>query len=75
LTAAVSQGPACASSGAFLDPPSGSKAYFRQDRFFWGQAIPQVKLRRRLDLARNAERAVDGVPGLIAERWVDAKLT
>jgi hypothetical protein len=42
---------------------------------FWGQAIPQVTLRRRLDLARNAERAVDGVLGLIAARWVDAKLT
>jgi len=27
--------------------------------------VPQVKLRKRLDLARDAERAVDGVPGLI----------
>ena len=27
--------------------------------------VPQVKLPKRLDLARGAERAVDGVPGLI----------
>jgi hypothetical protein len=27
--------------------------------------VPQVKLRKRLDLARDAERAVDGVPGRI----------
>lgn len=28
--------------------------------------LPQIKLRKRLDLARDAERAVDGVQGLIA---------
>lgn len=32
--------------------------------------VPQVKLRKRLDLARDAERAVDGVPGRIVARWV-----
>ncbi|MGX0905387.1 hypothetical protein ACSSV8_003987 [Roseovarius sp. MBR-79] len=33
--------------------------------------VPQVKLRKRLDLARDAERAVDGVPGRIVAKWVD----
>jgi hypothetical protein len=33
--------------------------------------VPQVKLPKRLDLARDAERAVDGVPGLIVAGWVD----
>jgi hypothetical protein len=32
--------------------------------------VPQVKLLKRLDLARDAERAVDGVPGLIVAGWV-----
>jgi hypothetical protein len=36
--------------------------------------VPQVKLRKRLDLARDAERAVDGVPGLIVAKWVDRRL-
>ena len=31
--------------------------------------VPQVKLPKRLDLARDAVRAVDDVPGLIAEAW------
>ncbi len=35
--------------------------------------VPQVKLRKRLDLARDAERAVDGVPGLIVAKWVERK--
>jgi hypothetical protein len=35
--------------------------------------VPQVKLRKRLDLARDAERAVDGVPGLIVANWVDGR--
>ncbi|MET4102790.1 hypothetical protein ACSSV6_003494 [Roseovarius sp. MBR-38] len=35
--------------------------------------VPQVKLRKRLDLARDAERAVDGVPGLIVAKWVEGK--
>jgi hypothetical protein len=35
--------------------------------------VPQVKLRKRLDLARDAERAVDGVPGLIVANWVEAR--
>ena len=35
--------------------------------------VPQVKLRKPLDLARDAERAVDGVPGLIVANWVNEK--
>ena len=31
--------------------------------------VPQVKLRKRLDLVRDAERAVDGVPGRIVAAW------
>jgi hypothetical protein len=34
--------------------------------------VPQVRLRSRLDLARDAERAIDGVPGRILARWVQA---
>lgn len=36
--------------------------------------VPQVKLRKRLDLTRDAERAVDGVPGLIVANWVEGKI-
>jgi len=32
--------------------------------------VPQVKLRKRLDLARDAERVAGMVPGLIVEEWV-----
>jgi len=32
--------------------------------------VPQVKLRKRLDLAREAARAVDGVPGRIVVAWM-----
>ena len=32
--------------------------------------VPQVKLPKRLDLARDADRALDGVPGLIVANWV-----
>ena len=32
--------------------------------------VPQVKLPKRLDLARDAERAHDTVPGLIVANWV-----
>lgn len=35
--------------------------------------VPQVRLRKRLDLAREAERAVDGVPGMIIKQWVGRK--
>lgn len=35
--------------------------------------VPQVKLRKRLDLARDAERAVNGVPGLIVTAWMEAR--
>jgi len=33
--------------------------------------VPQVKLRKRLDLARDAERIASRVPGLIVENWRD----
>ncbi|RDD69934.1 DUF6441 family protein [Paracoccus versutus] len=36
--------------------------------------VPQVKLRKRLDLARDAERAVDSVPGRIVAGWVESRL-
>lgn len=32
--------------------------------------VPQVRLPKRLDLARDAERARDAVPGLIVASWV-----
>ena len=35
--------------------------------------VPQVKLRKRLDLARDAKRAVDGVPGLIVVKWGEGR--
>jgi hypothetical protein len=36
--------------------------------------VPQVKLPKRLDLARDAERAHDALPGLIVANWVKTKL-
>jgi len=36
--------------------------------------VPQVKLPKRLDLARAAERAVDRVPGLIVAEWAEGKV-
>lgn len=36
--------------------------------------VAQVKLKKRLDLARDAARAVDGVPGLIVANWEEGKL-
>ena len=36
--------------------------------------VPQVKLPKRLDLARDADRALDSVPGLIVANWVEAKI-
>lgn len=35
--------------------------------------VPQVKLSKRLDLARDAERARERIPGLIVENWVEGK--
>jgi hypothetical protein len=35
--------------------------------------VPQVKLPKRLDLARDAERAHDEVPGLIVANWIDGR--
>lgn len=36
--------------------------------------VPQVKLSKRLNLARDAERAQAVIPGLIVSEWVDGKL-
>ena len=36
--------------------------------------VPQVKLPKRLDLARDADRALDSVPGAIVANWVEDKL-
>jgi hypothetical protein len=33
--------------------------------------VPQVELRKRLDLARDAQRVVDGVPGRIVSGWLE----
>jgi hypothetical protein len=35
--------------------------------------VPQVKLPKRLDLDREAVRALDSVPGLIVANWVEEK--
>ena len=37
--------------------------------------VPQVKLPKRLDLDRDAERAHDSVPGLIVANWVEGRLS
>ena len=36
--------------------------------------VPQVKLPKRLNLARDADRAHDSVPGLIVANWVEGRL-
>ena len=36
--------------------------------------VPQVKLPKRLNLARDATRALGSVPGLIVANWVDGQL-
>jgi hypothetical protein len=36
--------------------------------------VPQAKLPKRLDLDRDAEWALDSVPGLIVANWVEGKL-
>jgi len=35
--------------------------------------VPQVKLPKRLNLARDADRALENVPGLIVANWVEGK--
>jgi len=35
--------------------------------------VPQVKLPKRLSLARDADRALDSVPGLIVANWVEGQ--
>ena len=39
-----------------------------------GRGLAKVKLPTRLDLAQDAARALDGMPGLIIANWVDARL-
>lgn len=36
--------------------------------------VPQVKLRKRLDLARDAERAQAAIPSSILRNWVEDRL-
>ena len=36
--------------------------------------VPQVKLPKRLDLARDAARAHDAVPGLIVANWLEGRV-
>lgn len=36
--------------------------------------VPQVRLPKRLDLARDAEWAADAVPGWIVGKWVEGRL-
>jgi hypothetical protein len=35
--------------------------------------VPQVKLAKRLSLARDAERAQAAIPGLIVANWLEAR--
>ncbi|MBO6883449.1 MAG: hypothetical protein JJ869_07695 [Marivita sp.] len=37
--------------------------------------VPQVKLSKRLDLARDAERAQAAVPGMIVANWVEGRVS
>ena len=37
--------------------------------------VPQVKLRKRLDLARDAERVQGQVPGLIVANWLEGRIS
>ena len=36
--------------------------------------VPQVKLPKRLNLDRDAERALDSVPGLIVANWFETRI-
>ncbi len=36
--------------------------------------VPQVKLAKRLDLARDAERALAALPGMIVANWVSERV-
>ncbi|WP_099827980.1 DUF6441 family protein [Oceaniglobus indicus] len=36
--------------------------------------VPQVKLPKRLNLGRDADRALDSVPGLIVANWVEPRI-
>jgi len=37
--------------------------------------VPQVKLPKRVDLDRDADRALDEVPGLIVANWVEWRIS
>ena len=69
-------GPSLLVAGGRLN--TGGRAVASRSRTGRGSAtvpifllVPQVKLPKRLDLARDAERAHDAVPGLIVANWVD----
>lgn len=36
--------------------------------------VPQVKMKKRLDLARDVERAVERLPGQIVANWVETRM-
>lgn len=36
--------------------------------------VPQLKLPKRLDLARDAIRAYEAFPGLVAAKWVESTI-
>jgi len=36
--------------------------------------VPQVQLRKRLDLARDAARAQEAIPGAIVANWIEGKI-
>lgn len=56
--------------------PSGSLALEDRSRSSDGAflLVPQVRLPKLLDLARDAERALDAVPGLIVANWAEGRL-
>ena len=55
-------------SGVMLEeqPQPGHRASLRM-------LVPQVKLSKRLDLARDAEQALQSVPCLIVAKWVEGR--
>ena len=56
-----------------LDVASRSKSGRGQTTVPIFLLVPQVKLRKRLDLARDAERAQAAIPGLIVANWLEER--
>ena len=56
-----------------LGVASRSKTGRRQSTVPIFLLVPQVKLAKRLSLARDAERAQAAIPGLIVANWLDAR--